>query len=88
LINLASSEYFKTLNLKGTKTRVIHIEFYQLKDDRLKQIVIYTKKARGLMARYIIENKIEDPEDLKGFSAEGYWFSPQHSTEHLFVFTR
>lgn len=88
LINLASSEYFKTLNLKGTKTRVIHIEFYQLKDDRLKQIVIYTKKARGLMARYIIENKIEDSEDLKGFSSEGYWFSPQHSTENLFVFTR
>ncbi len=88
LINLASSEYFKTLNLKGTKTRVIHIEFYQLKDDKLKQIVIYTKKARGLMARYVIENRIEDPEDLKGFSSEGYWFSPQHSTDSHFVFTR
>lgn len=88
LINLASSEYFKTLDLKGTKTKVIHIEFYQLKDDKLKQIVIYTKKARGLMARYIIENKIEDPEDLKGFSAEEYWFSPQHSTDNRFVFTR
>ena len=88
LINLASSEYFKTLDLKDTKTKVIHIEFYQLKDDKLKQIVIYTKKARGLMARYIIENKIEDPEDLKGFSAEEYWFSPQHSTDNRFVFTR
>jgi hypothetical protein len=50
--------------------------------------VIYTKKARGLMARYIIENQIENLEDLKGFSAEGYWYSEQFSTSEKIVFTR
>jgi cytoplasmic iron level regulating protein YaaA (DUF328/UPF0246 family) len=88
LINLASSEYFKSLNKKILKAKVINIEFYETEDDKLKTIVVYTKKARGLMARYIIQNQIEDPELLKGFDAEGYWFSPQMSTEEKFVFTR
>lgn len=88
LINLASGEYFKSVNTAKLNARVIDIEFYQMKDDKPKTIVVYTKKARGLMARYIIQNQIEDPELLKGFDAEGYWFSPQLSTEDKFVFTR
>jgi len=88
ILNLLSGEYFKTLNLKNKKVRVIDVEFYEYKNDKLKQIVIYTKKARGLMARFVIQNQIEDIEDLKGFSDEGYWFSPQLSNEGKFVFTR
>jgi len=64
------------------------VEFYEFKNDKYVQIVIYTKRARGLMARYIIENQIETVEDLKGFNSENYWFSPQMSTENKLVFTR
>lgn len=88
ILNLASSEYFKTLDLKNKKVRVLNVEFYEYKNDKYSQIVIYTKKARGLMARYVIENKIENEEDLKGFNAEGYWYSPQMSSPDKLVFTR
>lgn len=88
IVNLLSGEYYKTLDLKNKNISVIDIEFYEYKNDKLKQIVIYTKKARGLMARYIIKNRIEDLEDLKGFGDEGYWYSPQLSTENKLVFTR
>lgn len=88
LLNLASSEYFKTLELKDSNIKVIDVEFYEHRNDQLKQIVIYTKKARGLMARYIIQNRIDKVEDLKGFGEAGYWFSPQLSTDTKLVFTR
>ena len=88
ILNLLSGEYFKTLNLKNKKVRVIDVEFYEYKNDKLKQIVIYTKKARGLMARFVIQNQIEDIEDLKGFSDGGYWYSPQLSNDNKLVFTR
>ncbi|NDP19723.1 MAG: peroxide stress protein YaaA [Paludibacter sp.] len=88
ILNLSSSEYFKTLELKSSNIKVIDVEFYEHKVDNLKQIVIYTKKARGLMARYIIQNRIDKVEDLKGFDEAGYWFSPQLSTENKLVFTR
>ena len=88
ILNLASNEYFKTINTNKLKFKTINFEFLQNKEDNYKSIVIYTKKARGLMARYIIENQIENLEDLKGFSAEGYWYSEQFSTSEKIVFTR
>lgn len=88
LVNLASTEYFKSLDLKNKKVKVIDIEFLEYKNDTLKPIVIYTKKARGMMARYLITNKIENIEDMKGFSDGGYWFNPQLSTENKLVFVR
>lgn len=88
LLHLASGEYFKTLNLKDKGIRTIDVEFHEYKNDQLKQIVIYTKKARGMMARYVIQNRIEDPEELKGFNEDGYWYSPQLSTENKLIFTR
>lgn len=88
ILNLASSEYFKTLDLKNKNVRTLNVEFYEYKNDKYSQIVIYTKKARGLMARYVIENRIENEEDLKGFNAEGYWYSPQMSSSDKLVFTR
>jgi hypothetical protein len=88
ILNLASNEYFKTINTNKLKFKIINFEFLQNKEDNYKSIVIYTKKARGLMARYIIENQIENLEDLKGFSAEGYWYSEQFSTSEKIVFTR
>ena len=88
IINLASAEYLKVLDLKNSSLKVIDIEFYEFKDDKYRQVVIYTKKARGLMARYIIENRIENVEDIKGFNLDNYWFSPQKSTDSKLVFTR
>jgi len=88
ILNLASAEYIKTLKSSIFKDKIVDVEFYEYKNDKFKQIVIYTKKARGMMARYVIQNRIESLEDLKGFNAEGYWFSPQMSTENKIVFTR
>jgi len=88
LLNLASGEYFKSINLKTLQASVIDFEFLQNKNEEYKPVVMYTKKARGLMARHVIENRIENLEDLKGFSAEGYWFSERLSGENKLVFTR
>lgn len=88
LLNLASSEYMKMIDLKGSKMRVLNVEFYEYQHDKLKQIVIYTKKARGLMARYVIQHRINQEEDLKGFNEGGYWFNESLSSENKFVFVR
>lgn len=88
LLNLASSEYFKSIDRKLLQAEVIDFDFLEYKNNEYKPIVMYIKKARGLMVRYVIENRIENTEDLKGFNAEGYWFSPQLSTETKLVFTR
>jgi cytoplasmic iron level regulating protein YaaA (DUF328/UPF0246 family) len=88
ILNLSSNEYFKSINKKLVKANVIDFEFLEIKEEEYKPIVMYTKKARGLMTRYVIENRIENVEDLKGFNAEGYWYSHQLSTETKFVFVR
>lgn len=79
-VNLASNEYFKSINTQKLKVPVITPIFKEWKDNELKIISFYAKKARGLMTRYIIENNIQNAEDLKGFDYEGYSFSQQHST--------
>ena len=68
LINLASEEYFKAVPIKALKYPVIQPVFY----DGAKVVSFYAKRARGLMARYIVQNKIEQPELLKNFTAGGY----------------
>lgn len=88
VVNLMSNEYFKVIDKKKIKVPIIDIEFLESKNDSYKPIVVYTKKARGLMARYIIQNKIEDVEHLKAFSDEGYWYNHNLSTQAKLVFTR
>jgi uncharacterized protein len=88
LINLASNEYSKVAKLKKLKARVITPVFYQLKGDEYKMIVVYAKKARGMMTRYIIENRIDDPEQLKLFDAEGYFYNENLSNEKKWIFCR
>ncbi len=80
-INLASNEYFKSINPKKLKVPVVTPIFKDWKGEELKVISFYAKKARGLMVRYIIKNDIQSIEDLKGFDYEGYRFSEQHSTQ-------
>lgn len=88
LLNLTSGEYFKSINIKKLKAKVIDVEFYQYKNGEISSAVIYIKRARGLMTRYVIQNKIDNVENLKGFDYEGYWFSPQQSTENKLVFIK
>ncbi len=88
LLNLASNEYSKSVTLKSLGVRVIDFDFLEGRDDGYKPITIYTKKARGLMARYVIKNRIENVEDLKGFDLEGYWFNSGLSSQNKLVFTR
>ncbi len=88
ILNLASNEYFKSLDKRKLSARVIDVDFLESKGDTYKTIVIYTKKARGLLARYVIQNRIEKIEDLQGFNDEGYWFNPHLSSENKLIFTR
>jgi len=88
LVNLASSEYFKALPKKTLKTTMITPVFKDFKNGKYKIIMMYAKKARGLMARYIIDNNIETLDELKGFNVDGYAFSETMSTENELLFTR
>lgn len=88
LINLASHEYFKSVKRKMLKARVIDIEFHQMKNGKFKAIVVYTKKARGMMTRFAMENRISNPEELKAFDVEGYAFAEEFSEENKWVFVR
>jgi hypothetical protein len=88
IINLASDEYFKVINQKSLQTKIITPKFYEQKNDSYKMIGFFAKKARGLMARYIIDNKITDPSFLKDFSSEGYTYVSSRSNENNLVFLR
>lgn len=87
-INLASNEYFKAIDAKTLKVPVTEIKFQDLKDGKYKTIAVYAKLARGLMARYIVENNAQTLEDLKGFDGENYRFAENLSSENELVFTR
>ena len=88
LINLASNEYSKAAKLKNIEGKVITPVFKELKGDTYKIITVYAKKARGLMSRYIVDNKLEQPEDIKHFDMEGYAYTEHLSNENEWVFTR
>lgn len=84
LINLASTEYFKVIDEKKLNYPCITINFYQNKNNQLKMIGIHAKKARGLMAKFLMENQIDDLNQLKKFNELGYQFNePTSSGCHL-----
>lgn len=88
LINLASNEYFKAINTKKLPVKVITPVFYETKGDEQKVIVVYTKKARGLMTSFILRNQLTNPDDIKLFDYEGYNFAPDLSDNEKFTFIR
>ncbi|OMH38200.1 peroxide stress protein YaaA [Motiliproteus sp. MSK22-1] len=88
LINLASNEYFKSINTKQLSAKVITPVFKDYKNGKYKIISFYAKKARGLMTRYIIEHRLEEPNSIKDFDSEGYYFVPSESNEKEWVFYR
>lgn len=88
LINLASSEYFKAVKPKLVQGEIITPEFKEKKNGEYKMLGVYAKKARGLMSRFVIDNRITEPQALKEFAVESYRFNAKLSSDTKWVFTR
>ncbi len=88
IVNLASNEYFKAVDQAALPGQVIEASFLNVKDGEARRLMYHVKFARGLMARWIMENRIEKADDLRGFDAEGYAFDASASSEAELVFTR
>ncbi len=88
IINLASNEYFNAVNTQNLDASIINITFKEYRNDQLKFISSFAKKARGLMARYIIDHEITTINGLKGFNTEGYNFDENGSDDTHLLFVR
>ena len=88
LVNLASEEYFKAVGARRVRHKLIQPVFEDWKNGRYKIISFYAKRARGLMARYAITNRLGDPEALKEFDLDGYAYVPEASDDSTWMFRR
>ena len=88
LVNCASNEYFNAINNNNLLLKVITPIFMERKNGNEKIISFYAKNARGAMARFIIQNRLQREEDLKNFDIDGYNYDPGKSSEGKFVFIR
>ncbi|WET50513.1 peroxide stress protein YaaA [Chryseobacterium indologenes] len=88
LLHLASNEYGKVIDRKKLNHKVVDFDFYELKDGKLKTIVVYTKHARGLVVRFCAETQAKTLDDVKTFNYEGYRIDEEKSTNTKLVFTR
>jgi hypothetical protein len=88
LVNLASNEYFKSIDKKKLKAEIVTPDFKEFKNGEYKMISIFAKRARGLMTRFILDNSINNPLDLVAFDSEGYSFNSRLSKSGNPVFTR
>lgn len=88
LIDLASKEYSSVIDMSKIKARIITPVFKEYKRGNYKVVTIYAKRARGLMSRFIIKNKIVSPDELKDFNEEGYNYNEYLSSDVEWVFTR
>ena len=88
VLNLASNEYFKAIDTKVIKSDVYSANFKQLNNGEYRTIAIFSKKARGMMTRFIIDNNISDISDIKSFDYDGYMFHDNLSSEKNLIFTR
>lgn len=88
LINLASNEYFQSIQTNKLNARIITPVFKDQKNGVYKIISFFAKKARGLMSRYIIQNRLANPEDIKYFDVAGYQFSEEASSNEEWIFRR
>jgi len=88
LVNLASNEYFKAVDTKSLKSDVLTLNFKDNKNGQYKAIMTYAKLARGYMTNYIVKNKIDKVDDLRGFDYEGYVFNNDLSSYLDWTFTR
>ena len=87
-MNLASNEYFDAVDPKKVNARIITPTFKDLKNGRYRFLSFYAKRARGLMARHIIDNRVSTLKGLREFDSEGYYFSEAQSRGDNWVFLR
>jgi cytoplasmic iron level regulating protein YaaA (DUF328/UPF0246 family) len=88
IVNLASNEYFKSVQADKLPVRVVTCHFREYREGEYKSLMLFVKQARGKMARYIIDHRLTDPEDLKGFDYDGYRFMESLSSEDDLYFVR
>ena len=88
VVNLASNEYFKSVKTKTLVPKVITPVFKEIKDGEPKIVSFMAKRARGMMARYIIDERLTEPEGMKKFTVGGYKYRKALSTDSNWVFTR
>lgn len=88
ILNLASVEYSKVVTKSKINLNIVNVEFLQRKNGKLKQVSMFSKYSRGLLARYIVKNKINEVDSLKFFDYEGYSYCDELSNNNKLVFTR
>ena len=88
IVNLASKEYYKVLNINKLPFHVVTPQFKEYNNGSHKMVMMYAKNARGKMARYIIENEIKIEDDLKKYNLDGYHFDEKLSTSTDWLFVR
>jgi len=88
IVNLASNEYFKAVDKKALGRDIISAKFLNVKDGKARALMYYAKHARGSMARWIMENRVDRADGLKDFNADGYALDAEASTDSELVFTR
>ncbi len=88
LLNLASNEYFSAVKRSALNARIIDTEFKDCKNGQYKIISFYAKKARGMMSRFVIDERIDSPDALKRFDVQGYYYSAEQSAPDKLVFLR
>ena len=88
IVNTASEEYFKAVDMQALKSKVVSCVFEERKGNRYQVVSFYAKKARGLMVRYATEHRVKTLKDLQGFNAEGYAYDAAASEPHRLVFRR
>jgi hypothetical protein len=88
VVNLASNEYFKAVDIKVLGRSVIGAKFLNVRDGNARSLMYYAKHARGAMARWILENHVDRADGLKDFNADGYTLDATASTAEELVFTR
>jgi uncharacterized protein len=88
IVNLASNEYFKAVDKKALDAPVIEAKFLNIKDGQARNLMFFGKRARGLMARWIVDNRIDSADDLRDFNVEGYQYNKLQSTLEQMIFTR
>jgi cytoplasmic iron level regulating protein YaaA (DUF328/UPF0246 family) len=88
VINLASNEYFKSVDTSAVAAPVVTIHFKELRDSKYRTIALFAKKARGMMTEFVIRNGIDTVEKLKDFTSEGYCFAADMSDERNLTFIR
>jgi hypothetical protein len=88
VVNLASKEYFKAVDREALHAKIIDVDFKEWKNGQYKFITFFAKKARGTMARFMAEQKVTSPEQLRNFNYDGYQLDPEASSEQYLLFKR